>query len=114
MSTTNKIIKSRAEARASKLKNKRTQLENLLRSRERLDYEIKNLKKSIARDQKQILKEELLLNQHAGNKEAITESVQVEEGEDSESLAEEILKIFTQSDQELEQILALMLKYDED
>lgn len=115
MSSPTKIIKSQAQARASKLKNKKSQLENLLRSRERIDYEIKNLKKSIARDQKIVLKEEALLSQVTRDHESLLEAVQLDEEEDDlELLKQEILTIFYQTDQELEQILDLLLKYDED
>lgn len=52
--------KQKQQLRLSKIKSKRAQLDNLLRKRERIDFEVTRLKKSIARDQKQAVKEQLL------------------------------------------------------
>lgn len=70
---TPKTITSQSQAHLSKLKSKRTQLENLLRSRERLDYEIKNLKKSIQKDQKRIQKEQSMFFKE--KQEVLTEGI---------------------------------------
>lgn len=115
MSTSAQKIKTRLEARRSKLINKKEQLKNMLRSRERLDYEIINLKKSIAKDQKKAIKEQLSLEK-ARDPEAVLEAFIPGDTEDSldPSEPEEILDCFQNMSRELDSILTLLLRYDED
>lgn len=117
MSTTGKkVITSQSELRANKLKNKRTQLENLLRSRERLDYEIKTLKKSIAKDVKVVQHEaEVLTNllDAEADSEMIQEAVELQEGEDPRKAIKSLLKTIKLSDEEIYLIVKLLLAFAE-
>lgn len=112
MSSPTKIIKSKTEARLSKLQNKKNQLENLLRTRERITYEINNLKKSISKDRKQIQKETALLK--GSNKEMIHEVVQLEDDEDVDDFLRELSHIYNKISEETSLIFEMLLKYDED
>lgn len=108
----NETVQNRRELRLSKLKNKRTQLENLLRSRQRLDYEIKNLQKSLARDQKQFLKEVTLWRTKDSQK-ILTESTLLEDGEETEDevLQTEVFEHFSAYSDVLDEVLKLLLKF---
>lgn len=124
MTTKNKVT-NQHQAHFNKLQNKRSQLENLLRSRERLDYEIKNLKKSISKDQKRILKEEATLQKSMllqaksgkvltstglpGDLESIQESFDLQEDEDPAEIAKAVLA----QRKLLEEITDLLLKFNE-
>lgn len=115
MAQTTKIIRSNQEARLSKLKNKKTQLENLLRSRERLDFEIKNLKKSIKKDQKIVLKEYSLLDQTDGHsQESILESMLIEKEQDPEEEYQSSVKLLLETQNEFQKILDILLHFEED
>lgn len=116
MANANKVITRNSEARLSKLKNKKSQLENLLRSRERLDFEIKNLKKSIAKDQKIVLKEIEQLKPICNAQtpeELISEQVVVDEGENPKETLRKLVKVLSSSEDELISILRLLLKFAE-
>lgn len=109
-----KTIKSKHEARLCKLKSKSKQLELLLRKRERLDFEIKTLKKSISKEQKQTLKELALINQKTDSgyilsKELISESLTLDESEDPEQVYNCLLQLET----ELTNILSNLLDFQE-
>lgn len=125
MTTQNKVT-NQHQAHLSKLKNKRQQLENLLRSRERLDFEIKNLKKSISKDQKRIHKEAAILEKSnitfpekfPGNITSselpedflsIQESFGLEDDEDPQ----EIYRAVLAQKELLEEITDLLLKFGE-
>lgn len=115
MAAANKVIRSNSEARLSKLKNKKSQLENLLRSRERLDYEIKNLKRSIAKDQKIVAKEyaTIIGIDNSASDEVISETVELEEGVKPRETAQAAYRSLLNSRDELQSILTLLLKYAE-
>lgn len=118
MANATKIVSSNAEARLSKLKNKRNQLENLLRSRERLEYEIKNLKKSVEKDAKQLTKESVLYEELSGKDEGltdddITEHFVLQEGVDSRVEIKRVLRVLSSSQDELIAILKLLLRFAE-
>lgn len=120
MTTKNKVT-NQQQAHLSKLKNKRQQLENLLRSRERLDFEIKNLKKSISKDQKRVQKEAAQLRE--AQSQALEQNLlQTPEGlrvlqemvglEDDEDLGQFETAVLAQIN-ELEEITSLLLKFSE-
>lgn len=110
-----KVVKSNMEARISKLKNKTTQLENLYRSRNRLDYEIKNLKRSIAKDQKLLKKQSNIMESAAlVSRETLLESVEISDDEDPGSSLSEIFQLFKETDTVLTELTELLLKFDEE
>lgn len=115
MESSSKIVRSKQELRLNKLKNKKTQLENLLRARARLDFEIKTLKKSIAKDQKKVQKEEAVLQRvsNSGSLEVISENVQLEDNEDELQAYHESVENLQHESDELNQIFELLLHYDE-
>lgn len=120
--TTNNKVTNQQQAHLSKLKNKRQQLENLLRSRERLNYEIQNLKKSISKDQKRIQKEAAQLEQVTSRALKNRDLLQTPEGlkelhemvglEDDEDLGLFESAVLAQKN-ELEEITSLLLKFSE-
>lgn len=115
-STKAKIITNQTELRANKLKNKRTQLENLLRSRERIDFEIKNLKKSINRDLKQHLKESEMyyeLSEKGFQEESLREAIVLDEGADPESELRKFIKNLKLTDDEIHLIIRILLAFAE-
>lgn len=106
----NKTATNPRQIRLSKLKNKRAHLENLLRSRERLNYEIKNLSKSLAKDQKALLREEKLWQAQDSQK-ILTESKLLGEEEDPSELEAEAHLFFSSSKAVLDEVLDLLLKF---
>lgn len=110
LKTLNETVQNPRQIRLNKLKNKRAQLENLLRSRERLNYEIKNLQKSLAKDQKAILKEEQLW-QAKDKQKILTESKLLGEGEDPDALGDEAHEFLSTSLTVLDEVLELLLKF---
>lgn len=122
MANANKVILKNSEARLSKLKNKKSQLENLLRSRERLDYEIKNLKKSIQKDNK-IITEEFEKLENFDDESLTDEDLQVleesqlpfllEESRSPQETYQKLIRLLVDSKSELILILELLLKFAE-
>lgn len=125
--TTTKKVTNQQQARLSKLENKKKQLENLLRSRERLNFEINMLKKSISKDQKSIKKEAALLEQARKSKvqgtlaltgqtyltdnssQTIRESFDLQDDEDPQQLVE----LLSAEENLLTEIFDLLLRFDE-
>lgn len=106
-------ITSSHKARLSKLTSKKTQLEQLLRKRNRLNYQIKILQKSISKEQKRIQKESSILEQiKKGEKpdgSTLIQELAVAESEDPEEVLESIPLL----QKELDSILEMLLDFDE-
>lgn len=115
MSTPNMIVKSTTDARVSKLQNKKSHLENLLRSRERLTYEIQNLKKSIAKDKK-LFKKQTTFYRNAKKSGVALESVVVSglEEDDFLFIPQDIEESFGKANVLLNEVFELLLKFDEE
>jgi len=116
MSTPNKIVKSNTDARVSKLQNKKSHLENLLRSRERLTYEIQNLKKSIAKDKKRLQKDSSSYRRAKKSGVALESVVTsgLSEAEDFLFVPQDIEESFVKASHLLNEVFELLLKYDEE
>lgn len=86
-----------------------------MRSRARLDYEIKTLQKSIRKDQKQVAKEMATLSFPAeASEEVISESLELSDGEDYREALNTSQDILYHSLEELQEILNLLLHFGED
>lgn len=118
--TQKKPVKNQLQARSSKLESKRKQLENLLRKKARLDFEISTLRKSISKEQKWALKVSATLNEAMGNQlptsnkatdnleSVICESLGLSESEDTEEAYAAFIRICS----ELDSIASILLEYN--
>lgn len=113
MSTTSQVTSSH-KARLSKLTSKRSQLEQLLRKRERLNYQIKILQKSILKEQKRIQKEAAILekiqNGDTPSGPTLIQELALAESEDPE----EVFKTIPLLQKELNSILEMLLDFEEE
>lgn len=112
MANSNQVTTSH-KARLSKLISKRAQLEQLLRKRERLSYQIKVLQKSISKEQKRVMKEEAIFEQiqkgDLPSAPTLIQELAVAKSEDLEEVSETLPLLR----KELDEVLTLLLKYGE-